>query len=252
MAQVSVSGGAIARRKAPFPLELYRSSVGKKYVMAVTGVVLIGFVIGHMLGNLKMYLGAATNGRYEIDHYGEFLREMGAPILPHGVLLWIVRLVLIASFAAHMHAAYALTMVNRRARVVSYQSKRDYVAANWASRSMRYTGIIVILFVFWHLADLTWGLTSDRFQHGDVYNNLDATLSRWWVALLYIVANLALGVHLFHGVWSLFQSLGFSNPKFNVYRRYAAIAIAVIVVIGNVSFPVAILTGIVDSPVIRG
>jgi succinate dehydrogenase / fumarate reductase, cytochrome b subunit len=251
MAQVSFSGGS-ARRKAPFPIELYRSAVGKKYVMALTGLVLIGFVIGHMLGNLKMYLGAASTGRYEIDHYGEFLREMGSPILPHGVLLWIIRFVLIGAFVAHMHAAYSLTVMNRKARTVRYQSKRDYVAANWASRSMRYTGLIVIAFVFWHLADLTWGLTSDRFEHGDVYNNLDATISRWWVAIFYVVANLALGVHLFHGVWSLFQSMGWSNPRFNAWRRQIAVAIAALVVIGNVSFPVAILTGIVDSPVIRG
>jgi len=110
---------------------------------------------------------------------------------------------------------------------------------------MRYTGVIFALFLAWHLADLTWGWVNPGFQRGDVYRNLDASLSRIPVALLYIAGNIALGIHLFHGVWSLFQSMGWSNPRFNKWRRAFATGFATLIVVGNVSFPVAVLAGIV-------
>ncbi len=229
------------RRAAPVPIDFYRSAVGKKYVMAITGVVGMGYVFAHMVGNLKMYLGPE-----DIDHYGEFLRELLVPILPRTVTLWILRLVLIVALVLHVHAAYALTVMNRRARPTRYQSKRDYVAANFASRTMRWTGIIVLLFLFWHLADLTWGWFNPHFVRGAVYRNVDASLSRVPVAFLYIVANLALGVHLYHGAWSLFQSVGWNRRRFNPWRRYFATAFAGIIVAGNVSFPLAVLTGVLS------
>lgn len=236
-----VSGTATASRKRkPFLLDLYSTAVGKKYAMAITGVMMIGFVIAHMIGNLKMYLGAE-----DFNHYAEFLRELLVPIAPKGVVLWILRLGLIGALALHLHAAYTLTQLNRKARPVKYQSPRDYVAANFASRSMRWTGIIVLLFIIWHLLDLTGGQVNPDYVHGEVYANVDASLSRPIVAIFYIVANIALGIHLFHGVWSLFQSMGWQNPRFNKWRRQIATAIATIVVVGNVSFPVAVLAGVV-------
>jgi succinate dehydrogenase / fumarate reductase, cytochrome b subunit len=250
MAQVTTLGGK--RRKVPFAVEFYRSAIGKKWAMAVTGVFLILFVLGHMLGNLKMYLGAMSNSKYafHIDEYGEFLRELGQPIFPRTVLLWLIRFLLIGAFALHMHAAYSLTVMNKKARTVNYASKRDYLAANFASRTMRWTGTIVFLFLVWHLADLTWGLkgiAGSDWKRGEVYNNLDSSLSRIPVALLYIVANIALGVHLFHGAWSFFQSLGVNNPRFNKARRGIAIGIATLIVAGNVGFPIAVLTGVVGN-----
>jgi succinate dehydrogenase / fumarate reductase, cytochrome b subunit len=233
------------RKRKPFLLDLYSTAVGKKYVMAITGIIGIGFIISHMIGNLKMYLGKEEDGVYAIDHYGEFLRELLVPLLPHGYALWGLRLVLIGAILLHLHAAYSLTMLNKHARPVKYQSPRDYVAANFASRTMRYTGVIVLLFIVWHLLDLTWGTANPDFVHGEVYNNVDASLSRIPVALLYIVANIALGTHLFHGIWSLFQSMGWSNPRFNKWRRQAALGIATLVVVGNVSFPIAVLAGVV-------
>jgi succinate dehydrogenase / fumarate reductase, cytochrome b subunit len=241
-----VTGTATASKKRkPFLLDLYSTAVGKKYVMAITGIIGIGFIISHMVGNLKMYLGKEANGVYAIDEYGEFLRKLLVPIVPHGVALWGLRLVLIGAIALHLHAAYSLTILNKHARPVKYQSPRDYVAANFASRTMRWTGIIVLLFIIWHLLDLTWGTTNPDFVHGAVYNNVDASLSRIPVALFYILANIALGTHLFHGVWSLFQSIGWSNPRFNKWRRQAALGIATAVVVGNVSFPIAVLAGVV-------
>jgi succinate dehydrogenase / fumarate reductase cytochrome b subunit len=236
-------------KKRPFLLDLYATAVGKKYVMAITGLIGIGFVISHMIGNLKAYLGVVTEGGervYDIDVYGEFLRELGSPILPKTVFLWILRLVLIGAVLLHIHAAYGLTQLNRRARPVKYQSARDYQVASFASRTMRYTGVIVALFIVWHLADLTWGWVNPDFVKGAIYRNLDASLSRIPVAAIYIVANLALGMHLFHGTWSLFQSMGWNNPRFNAWRRELAVGVAAIIVVGNLSFPIATLAGIID------
>jgi succinate dehydrogenase / fumarate reductase cytochrome b subunit len=248
-----VSGPAAGkeRKRRPFLLDIYSTAVGKKYVMAITGIIGILFVIGHMIGNLKMYLGLVTHDGervYDIDVYGEFLREILVPILPRTYFLWILRLVLIAALVLHVHAAYSLTVMNRRARPVRYQSARDYEVANFASRTMRWTGIIVALFLLWHLADFTWGWFNPGFERGEVYRNLDASLSRLPVSLLYIVANIALGIHLFHGTWSLFQSMGWNNPRFNQWRRGLAAAIATVIVVGNVSFPIAVLAGIVEHP----
>jgi succinate dehydrogenase cytochrome b subunit len=246
-----VSGTAVGspRKKKPFLVDFYSTAVGKKYVMAITGIIGIGFVVVHMIGNLKVYLGVITEGDdrvYDIDVYGEFLRELLVPIAPRTYVLWALRIVLIVAVILHIHAAYTLTVLNRKARPVKYQSARDYQVANFASRTMRWTGIIVALFIVWHLADLTWGWANPDFVRGAVYRNLDASLSRVPVAILYIVANIALGIHLFHGTWSLFQSLGWSNPRFNNWRRYLATGIATIVVVGNVSIPVAVLAGVVD------
>jgi succinate dehydrogenase / fumarate reductase cytochrome b subunit len=250
MAQVStparrgpVSGTAVERRpaQAPFLVEFYRSAVGKKYVMAITGVIGMGYVLAHMIGNLKMFLGPT-----EFNDYAEFLRELLVPILPRTIALWLMRSVLIVALVLHVHAAYSLTVMNRRARPVRYQSKRDYVVADFASRTMRWTGIIVLLFLGWHLADLTWGWFNPGYVRGDVYRNVVASFERVPASIIYIVANLALGVHLFHGAWSLFQSIGWNNPRFNEWRRWFAAGFAALIVVGNVSFPVAVMAGIVD------
>jgi succinate dehydrogenase / fumarate reductase cytochrome b subunit len=235
----------LQRSKLPL-VDLYQSAVGKKWVMAITGIGLMGFVFVHMVGNLKMYLGPE-----DLNHYGEFLRELLVPILPRTVFLWLMRIGLIVMFALHIHAAYSLTILNRKARPVQYQSSRDYIAVNWAARTMRWSGVIVFLFLIWHLADLTWGVeaVNSEFVRGQPYENLVFSLERWPVALLYIVANVALGVHLYHGGWSIFQSVGSMSPKFNPrhnpIRRGFAAGFAIVVAGINISFPIAVLTGVV-------
>ena len=231
-----------ASKNTPWPIAFYKTSVGKKYAMAISGIILMGFVFSHMVGNLKMYLGATT-----FDHYAEFLREIGEPLLPRTVLLWAIRCVLIGAFIIHFHAAYALTVQNRKARGPkdAYQSPRDYIAANFASRTMRWGGIIILLFLIWHLADLTWGFANPDFVRGEAYANVTQSLQRVPVTILYIVANIALGFHLSHGAWSIFQSLGINNPKYNSLRRGFARAFAIVIVVGNISFPIAIQLGIV-------
>ena len=216
---------------------LYSTAVGKKYAMAISGMVLMAFVLVHMIGNLKIYFGSTA-----LDNYSRWLRTVGEPALPEQWLLWGVRIVLLAAFAAHIVAAYQLTVINRQARPDSYRSKRDYVAANFASRTMRWTGIIVLLFVIFHLLDLTWGPANPDFVEGDPYHNVITSFERFPVAMIYIVANLALGVHLYHGAWSLFQSMGW----FGNWRRPFSIVFAGLIVMGNVSFPLAVMFGVIN------
>lgn len=227
--------------RAPWPVEFYRSAVGKKWVMAVTGVILMGFVLVHMIGNLKLYIS-----KEEINLYGEALRDLGGHLVPRTSLLWLVRAVLAGAFVFHIHAAVSLTRMNRKARPERYQSPRDYIAADYASRTMRISGVIIAAYVIFHLADLTWGSANPDFVRGDPYNNLVYSLQRVPVAIVYIVANLALGVHLLHGAWSLFQSLGINNPRFNAARRRFAQAFVAVVVLGNLSFPIAVQAGAVE------
>ncbi|MFT5223735.1 MAG: succinate dehydrogenase / fumarate reductase cytochrome b subunit [Glaciecola sp.] len=237
------SKDAAPSRSRPWIVQLYGSALGKKYVMAITGIMGLGFVISHMVGNLKMYLGAET-----VNYYGEWLRDsLGYPILPHTVTLWILRLGLIAALVLHVHAAWSLTKVNHKARPKKYQSSRHYLAADFAGRSMRWTGTIVLLFIGYHLADLTWGWVNPGYLRGDIYGNMIASLSNGPVAALYIVANLALGIHLFHGIWSMFQSLGLNNRRFNKLKRPIAIGATALIVAGNLSFPIAIQTGLLDD-----
>lgn len=237
------------KKRRPFLIDLYSTAVGKKYVMAVTGIAMMGFVLFHMIGNLKMYAGAA-----DLNHYAHFLQSLLYPLAPKGVVLWILRGGLITMLFLHLHAAWSLTRLNREARPVKYQSARDYQIANFASRTMRWSGLIVLSFLVWHLLDLTFGVTNahvgtmvidDGESIKDVYGSVVYTFDRIPVALFYVVANILLGIHLFHGAWSIFQSLGWNNPRFNKWRRAFATGFAAIVVIGNVSFPVAAMAGIV-------
>ncbi len=221
-------------------LRFWRSAIGKKWVMAVTGVMLLGFVLVHMVGNLKIYLGAE-----DLDHYAEWLRTIGEPALPRTVLLWIMRVGLIGAFVLHIVSAAQLTRMNHRARPEKYQSPRDYAAANFASRTMRWTGVIVGLYLIFHLMDLTWGNANPGFVRGDTYDNLIHSFERVPVAIVYILANLALAIHIFHGAWSMFQSLGLNNPKWNGARRSFAIGFATLIGVANISFPLMVVTGVV-------
>lgn len=238
------------KKQWPWPLNLYQTAVGKKWVMALTGLGLVGFVVAHLAGNLKLYLGAE-----DIYHYGEFLRELGDPLVPRTHLLWILRFGLIGMFGLHIHAAITLTRLNAasspKASLVGekkYEAKRDYIAANFAGRTMRWTGTIIALYIVFHLADLTWGTANgDDFVRGDIYNNMVNSFQRPVVALIYIVANVALAIHIFHGFWSMFQTLGINNPQYNGLRRNLATAIAGVILIGNLSFPVLIVTGVIDN-----
>ena len=242
----AVTGTAArSRKKRPFLLDLYSTALGKKYAMGLSGIAMMGFVFFHMIGNLKMYMGPS-----DLNEYAEFLKKLLYPLAPKETVLWILRAGLIGALLLHLHAAWSLTVLNRKARPEKYRSARDYQVANFASRSMRWTGIVVLTFLVWHLLDFTFGPTNTigtegEFVRSEVYANVVRSFERVPVAIFYIVANVMLGIHLFHGAWSVFQSFGWNNPRFNKWRRSFATGFAAVVVVGNVSFPVAVLAGIV-------
>jgi succinate dehydrogenase / fumarate reductase, cytochrome b subunit len=229
-----------APRRAPLVVELYRSALGKKYLMAVSGIVGLGYVFAHMVGNLKLYQSAES-----FNGYAEFLRRLLYPIAPERAVLNLLRMVLIVALVVHVVAAYQLTMMNRRARPERYRSSRDYVVADFAARTMRLTGIVVLLFLVYHLADLTWGWVNPAPSGSTPYEKVVASFSVPWVAAFYLVANLALAAHLYHGVWSLFQSMGWSSRRLDRVRRSLAIGFTAVVVGGNLSFPIAVQLGVI-------
>lgn len=218
------------RRAATF----LTSSIGLKAVMAVSGLVLYGFVVAHMTGNLQVYLGADA-----LDRYGAFLREV-----LHGAGLWIARAVLLASVVAHVWAAVVLTQRNWAARPRGYR-RWQARESTYASRTMVWSGPLLALFIGYHLAHLTLGVTDPRFVEGRVYANLVLGFQNPFVAGFYMLATLALGLHMYHGFWSLLQTLGLSHPRYDALRRRAALALAGVVVAGNLSIPLSVLSGLV-------
>jgi succinate dehydrogenase / fumarate reductase, cytochrome b subunit len=219
---------------------LWGTMVGKKVVMAVTGVVLVGFVIGHMLGNLKIFLGADA-----IDSYAAFLRTVGEPALPYGGLLWAVRIVLLACVALHITAAVQLTRMNWAARPHGYDTKKS-IATTYAARTMRWSGVILVLFIVYHLLHLTAGAVGfqpGEFRHLSVYHNVVAGFSVWYVALFYIVAMACLCLHLDHGIWSMLQTIGWNNARTTRALQVVSRGVALVVFAGFISVPVAVLAG---------
>ncbi len=237
----------LEKKRTPFPIEFYRSAVGKKWVMALTGFGIILFVVAHMIGNWKIFL-PDVDGVPEIDVYGEALRQLFFPLVPEHVVLWIMRTGLIVIFLLHIHAAYSLTIMNRKARPDGYQGPRTYGVANYASRTMRWSGTIFLAFLLFHLADLTWGiepLSPATWERGEVYANFVASFSRIPVAAIYVISMALLAIHLYHGAWSMFQSVGVNHPRFNPWRRAFASGLAVVVFVGNSIMPLAVVFGIV-------
>lgn len=227
---MAVTGIAI-----PVPRPLFGSTIGRKAVMAATGVILFGFVLAHMAGNLQVYLGRET-----FNAYSEFLRHV-----LHGAGLWIARAVLLGAVGLHIWAATTLTLDSWRARPVKYRlwQARE---STYASRTMRWGGVILLLFIVFHLLHLTTGTLHPDFLPGDAYHNFVAGFEVVPVSIFYIAANLALGLHLWHGVWSLLQTLGLSHPRYKRLAVTAATIFAVVVTLGNVTFPIAVLAGIVQ------
>lgn len=217
---------------------LYRTSIGKKYAMAVSAIVLFLFIVMHLWGNLKIFEGSQV-----FNGYSEFLRTVGAPLFFRSELLWIVRIIVIAAVLVHIIAFLQLWQRDRRARRVGYRKYAPQLLSA-TSRTMRWGGIAILLFVIWHLMDFTWGTVNPSFVPGDPYHNVLVSFHRWPVAIFYILALLALGMHLYHGLWSSLQTFGLENPKYNRYRRPVAGGIAVLITIGYLSIPLAVLAGV--------
>jgi succinate dehydrogenase / fumarate reductase, cytochrome b subunit len=208
---------------------LYESSIGKKAVMAVTGLIGVGFVIGHLIGNLQAF--PFLGGAEALNQYAVNLRKLGP-------LLTFARLVLVVSVILHIVAAYQLARLSQKNRAIGYE-KWVPRGSDYASRTMRWSGPIVLLFLIYHLMHFTWGNAHSDFIPGDVYGNLVRGFSVWYISAFYIVAMIALFFHLYHGVRSMFQTLGWNNQM--LYRLSAVLSI--LLAAGNISIPLAVLAG---------
>jgi succinate dehydrogenase / fumarate reductase, cytochrome b subunit len=212
-------------------LALWRSTIGKKVVMGATGIILVGFIIGHLLGNLLVFRGP------------EAMNEYAALLKSSLALLWGVRIVLLISVILHVVAAIQLTRLDRAARPVGY-ARQQHQAATVASRSMRWGGLSLALFIVYHLLHFTTGTLHPTFSHTNVYGNMIAAFSEWWIALIYVAAMVFLGLHLYHGVWSVGRTLGIAPRAEEPRKRRLATAVALVVWLGFTSIPLAILAGV--------
>ena len=221
-------------------MAFWNTMIGKKVVMAVTGVVLVGFVIAHMLGNLKIF-----SGPNEINAYSRFLREVGHPEFGYGQLLWIVRIVLLICVVLYVTAAFHLTRRSWVARPIGYTCKRN-IETTLAARTMHWGGVLLVAFISFHLLHLTGGVVGFRagqFQHLAVYQNVVAAFAVWPIALFYVVAMGALCLHLYHGVWSMLQTLGWNTARNKSMFKVLSRVIGVVVFVGFTSVPVAVIAG---------
>jgi succinate dehydrogenase / fumarate reductase cytochrome b subunit len=210
----------------------YRTTVGKKVVMAVTGLVLFGFVIGHMAGNLQFFLG-----REALNSYAEKLHHAPA-------LLWSVRLALLVAVGLHILAAVQLAVLQRTARPVSYY-KKQAVGSTYASRTMYWSGPIIAAFVVYHLLHLTFGVPGihPNYEYLNAYDNVVYGFRQPLVTLFYVIGMVLLGMHQYHGVWSMFQSLGFAHPRYTPKIKAFAKVFSVLLVLGFLAVPIAVLAG---------
>ncbi len=226
MSSIAVSNGPA--RAVTF----YQTVVGKKVVMAVTGFVLCGFVGGHMLGNLQLFQGPE-----KLNHYAHLLQSLGTA-------LWVVRGTLLLTVLLHIWSAYQLWRLKLDARPQAYV-KKTAIATSYAARTMIWSGPIIGAFLVYHILHFTTGQALPEFQKGEVYHNVIAGFSNPAAAIFYMVANILLAIHLYHGVWSMFQTLGVNHPQYTPKLKLVAKIYAFAIGIGNVSMPLAVLTGIV-------
>jgi succinate dehydrogenase / fumarate reductase cytochrome b subunit len=229
-------------RQAPAPAQRKtRSSVGLKIFMAVTGILLVLFLYLHMAGNLKIFFGGTT-----FDHYAAWLRTIGEPLLPKTWYLYIQRTVLTVAALGHIAAATILARRAAKARPVKY-AHRPKVQGSYAARTMRWGGVIILLFVIFHILDLTTGTLNPVGDKAHPYGNVVADFAphRWYVTLFYALAIIAVGFHLRHGLFSAARTLGQQSARGEKSIKTAALALSLILVIGYLSVPFAVLTGIV-------
>lgn len=208
--------------------------------MAVSGLLMLGYLVAHVAGNLKVFFGPE-----EFNAYGHWLRTMGDPVLHYSWALWLVRIVLLAAVVAHAVSAYQLSRRDIKARPTAYVHRRK--RSSYATRTMRWGGIIVALFIVWHILDLTTGtLHPGGFQEGHPYQNVVDTFSTWYGNVIYIVAMLAVGLHIRHGFWSAAQTLGVGSARRERLLKALANGLALVLTVGFISVPVAVMTGVVS------
>lgn len=228
--------------------EFYRSTIGKKIVVALSGTVLFGFVVGHMIGNLKTFGGIdPSTSNYKIDDYAHFLRVAGAQMLGEGGLLWGTRIVLLIALVLHVVNVIQLRSRNRASRKESYDSYH-HSCSSFSARTMFYGGIFLFAFIIFHILHLTVGVVVTPFVEGAVYQNLYTGFQSVGVVIIYVLAVTFLAFHLSHGVWSLFQTLGIDSPTLNKPLRIFATVSSVLVGVGFALIPLAFAFGFLDAP----
>jgi succinate dehydrogenase / fumarate reductase cytochrome b subunit len=226
----------IGARSASTNATLWQSTIGKKAIMAVTGLVMVLFLVLHMLGNLKIFFGP-----HDFDAYASWLRGIGEPVL-HGVwFLWIQRAVLLVAVVLHIVCAAQLSKRDLAARPTGY-AHGQRPQASFATRTMRWGGVILALFIIWHLLDLTAGVTNPHFDNGRPYHNVVADFQVWWINLIYIVGVLAVGLHINHGFWSACQTLGINRRSRDAAIRGIGTVLAVAITSGFLAAPVGVMT----------
>lgn len=216
-----------------------------KLSMAVTGLIFVLFVVGHMAGNLKLYM-PAKEGEASIDAYGDFLRTIGEPLLPYEGFLWIVRVVLLAAIAIHIYGAIVLTARAKQSRGKFTRTNLMGGLDSFATRTMLVTGLILLLFIIFHILDLTLGVApaaTEQFVYGNVKDNMIATFSRWPVTIFYVLAMVALFLHMTHGIKLAASDLGIAGYKVRQVFVFLAYVIPAVVVIGNIIMPLSIALG---------
>ena len=218
---------------------LYRTTIGKKVLVAVTGILGLGFVAAHMVGNLH-----AFEGRSQLNSYGEWLRSIGEPALPRSLFLWIMRVVLLGALIIHVSLTAQLAMRSRASRKARY-ADHDIVQASYASRTMRWGGVAILLFIIWHLMDLSWGVPA-HFIRGDVYDNVVQSFNEVPNTIVYLIASFALGMHLYHGTWSVFQTLGVNRARWDRTVHMLGLTIALVIGIGFAAVPLGVLAGVIS------
>ncbi len=213
----------------------WASTVGKKVLMALSGIILFAYVVAHMLGNMQIYLGSEV-----INRYAAFLHANEG-------LLWFARIVLIAAVLVHAIAGIELWMARRDARPIQYRMKEN-IQASPASRTMIWSGVILAAFIVYHVLDLTVGaLHAGEYIHLDAANNVITGFSSALAVVLYVIAMVALGFHLWHGVYSMFGTLGLSHPFYSDKVKKLAAGLAVVIALANISVPLAVLTGLLRN-----
>jgi len=223
-------------------VRFYRTTIGKKIVMAVTGAVWVGYVVLHMFGNLKFFAGPGHDVG-TINAWAEFLREFGQDVLGYAGVLWLVRAVLVVALVGHVVTAVQLSKLDLDSRPVPY-ARRAYVGTDLAARTMRWGGLFILLFVVYHVLHMTTGDAHPDFVAGDVYHNLVAGLGSPLVAAVYVAAMVVLALHLYHGTWSVLQTLGFDAYDPGGPIRRLGHVLAVVVAGGFALVPLAILLGL--------
>jgi succinate dehydrogenase / fumarate reductase cytochrome b subunit len=216
------------------------SAIGKKAVMAVSGLIMLVFLLFHMLGNLKIFFGPT-----DFNGYAAWLRTIGEPALHHGWFLWIQRVALLVALVAHITAAAQLSKRDLRARPVRYQHGQR-AKATFATRTMRWGGVILALFIVWHILDLTVGIANQDFKADQPYHNIVADFQVWWVNVIYLVAVTMVGIHINHGFWSAAQTLGVNRPTRDKAIKTLGSTLAVVITAGFAMVPIGVMTGLVS------